>query len=121
MFITAFYSFRMYFLVFHGKERWGQHAQAHGHGSVRLGFECNGFSGAEHAALQRQAAHRRGRQATQVAGVGAAEVALGVHMQAHGLQHRVAEARERAERIGAQVHVQSAPGEGTAVLLELTQ
>jgi two-component system nitrate/nitrite sensor histidine kinase NarX len=29
--------------------------------------------------------------------------------------------RERAERIGAQVHVQSAPGEGTAVLLELTQ
>ena len=29
--------------------------------------------------------------------------------------------RERAERIGAQVHVQSVPGEGTAVLLELTQ
>ena len=29
--------------------------------------------------------------------------------------------RERAERIGAQVHVASAPGEGTAVLLELTQ
>jgi signal transduction histidine kinase len=29
--------------------------------------------------------------------------------------------RERAERIGAQVHVESAPGEGTAVLLELTQ
>jgi NADH-quinone oxidoreductase subunit L len=27
VFVTAFYSFRMYFLVFHGKERWG--AQAH--------------------------------------------------------------------------------------------
>jgi len=32
VFVTAFYSFRMYFLVFHGKERWGQHADAHGHG-----------------------------------------------------------------------------------------
>jgi len=29
VFITAFYSFRMYFLVFHGKERWGQ--SHHGH------------------------------------------------------------------------------------------
>jgi len=28
--VTAFYSFRMYFLVFHGKERFGQ-AHAHGH------------------------------------------------------------------------------------------
>ena len=28
VFVTAFYSFRMYFLVFHGKERWG-HAHAH--------------------------------------------------------------------------------------------
>ncbi len=32
VFITAFYSFRMYFLVFHGKERFGAHAEkAHGH------------------------------------------------------------------------------------------
>ncbi|MEK9777368.1 MAG: proton-conducting transporter membrane subunit, partial [Quisquiliibacterium sp.] len=32
VFVTAFYSFRMYFLVFHGKERWGQSAQdAHAH------------------------------------------------------------------------------------------
>lgn len=32
VFITAFYSFRMYFLVFHGKERFGQaHAHDHGH------------------------------------------------------------------------------------------
>ena len=26
VFVTAFYSFRMYFLVFHGKPRWGDHA-----------------------------------------------------------------------------------------------
>lgn len=37
VFITAFYSFRMYFLVFHGKERYDQnpdahHAGDHGHG-----------------------------------------------------------------------------------------
>ncbi|MCE1176206.1 MAG: NADH-quinone oxidoreductase subunit L [Burkholderiales bacterium] len=35
VFITAFYSFRMYFMVFHGKERWmnnaEQHMSAHGH------------------------------------------------------------------------------------------
>ena len=35
VFITAFYSFRMYFMVFHGKERWmnnaEQHMVAHGH------------------------------------------------------------------------------------------
>ena len=39
VFVTAFYSFRMYFLVFHGKERWmaagqGQAAAAHGHGDA---------------------------------------------------------------------------------------
>ncbi|MBA3774358.1 MAG: NADH-quinone oxidoreductase subunit L [Ramlibacter sp.] len=32
VFVTAFYSFRMYFLVFHGKERFGQNPDAH-HGS----------------------------------------------------------------------------------------
>jgi len=31
VFVTAFYSFRMYFLVFHGKERWGQNHAHHGH------------------------------------------------------------------------------------------
>ena len=31
VFITAFYSFRMYFLVFHGKERFGQAHDDHGH------------------------------------------------------------------------------------------
>ncbi len=29
VFVTAFYSFRMYFLVFHGKSRWGQAHDAH--------------------------------------------------------------------------------------------
>lgn len=38
VFVTAFYSFRMFFLVFHGKPRWGQagaqagHGHGHGHG-----------------------------------------------------------------------------------------
>ncbi|UJB64729.1 NADH-quinone oxidoreductase subunit L [Acidovorax sp. YS12] len=32
VFITAFYSFRMYFLVFHGKERYDQNPDAHHHG-----------------------------------------------------------------------------------------
>jgi len=32
VFVTAFYSFRMYFLVFHGKERFGKaHEEGHGH------------------------------------------------------------------------------------------
>jgi NADH-quinone oxidoreductase subunit L len=31
VFITAFYSFRMYFLVFHGKERYGDNPDAHHH------------------------------------------------------------------------------------------
>ncbi len=32
VFVTSFYSFRMYFLVFHGKERFDQNPEAHGHG-----------------------------------------------------------------------------------------
>ncbi len=31
VFVTAFYSFRMYFLVFHGQERYDQNPDAHGH------------------------------------------------------------------------------------------
>ena len=31
VFVTAFYSFRMYFLVFHGKERFDQNPDAHDH------------------------------------------------------------------------------------------
>ncbi len=38
VFITAFYSFRMYFLVFHGEERFGKvhhgHGEAHAHGDA---------------------------------------------------------------------------------------
>jgi NADH-quinone oxidoreductase subunit L len=33
VFVTAFYSFRMYFLVFHGKERYDQNPDAHHHGA----------------------------------------------------------------------------------------
>ncbi|GAB3466624.1 NADH-quinone oxidoreductase subunit L [Massilia terrae] len=34
VFVTAFYSFRMYFLVFHGEEQWNHpHAVSHGHDS----------------------------------------------------------------------------------------
>ena len=41
VFITAFYSFRMYFLVFHGKERFDQdphahHSHGHGHGHHKM-------------------------------------------------------------------------------------
>jgi len=32
VFVTAFYSFRMFFLVFHGKPRWAQAGHGHGHG-----------------------------------------------------------------------------------------
>src|SRR5262249_67954 len=41
VFVTAFYSFRMYFLVFHGKERFG-----HGHGH---GHDDHGAKGDAHA------------------------------------------------------------------------
>jgi NADH-quinone oxidoreductase subunit L len=32
VFVTAFYSFRMFFLVFHGKPRWESHGHGHDHG-----------------------------------------------------------------------------------------
>ena len=35
VFITAFYSFRMYFLVFHGEERFGKAHDEHGHAPAR--------------------------------------------------------------------------------------
>jgi NADH-quinone oxidoreductase subunit L len=34
VFITAFYSFRLYFLVFHGKERFGKESAEHAHGDA---------------------------------------------------------------------------------------
>jgi NADH-quinone oxidoreductase subunit L len=44
VFVTAFYSFRMYFLVFHGKERFSTdaHAAAHGHGDAHDGGHGDG-------------------------------------------------------------------------------
>jgi len=44
VFITAFYSFRMYFLVFHGPERFDQHPDAH-HGH---GHDDHGHHGSQH-------------------------------------------------------------------------
>jgi NADH-quinone oxidoreductase subunit L len=39
VFVTAFYSFRLYFLVFHGKARFGKHGEAaHGHGEEHHGL-----------------------------------------------------------------------------------
>ncbi len=45
VFVTAFYSFRMYFLVFHGKERFPVHA-SHGHDDH--GHDDHGHGGAPH-------------------------------------------------------------------------
>jgi len=41
VFVTAFYSFRMYFLVFHGKERFGAHAED-SHGAHDQGADAHG-------------------------------------------------------------------------------
>ncbi len=53
VFVTAFYSFRMYFLVFHGKERWMQ--AGHGHAAQ----DAHGAHGAHdaHDAHDAHAAH----------------------------------------------------------------
>ena len=40
VFITAFYSFRMYFLVFHGKERYDQNPDAHHHHGDHHGHDA---------------------------------------------------------------------------------
>jgi len=45
VFVTAFYSFRMYFLVFHGKERFGH--DEHGHGAAH-GHDDHGHGGKPH-------------------------------------------------------------------------
>ncbi|MBW6494821.1 MAG: NADH-quinone oxidoreductase subunit L [Burkholderiaceae bacterium] len=45
VFVTAFYSFRMYFLVFHGKERFGHDAHAHG---AAHGHDDHGHGGKPH-------------------------------------------------------------------------
>ena len=45
VFVTAFYSFRMYFLVFHGKERFHN---AHHHGDASHGQDDHGHGGTPH-------------------------------------------------------------------------
>ncbi len=46
VFVTAFYSFRMYFLVFHGKERFDQNPDAHhGHDDHGHGHDDHGHHG----------------------------------------------------------------------------
>jgi NADH-quinone oxidoreductase subunit L len=46
VFVTAFYSFRMYFLVFHGKERFDASGHAaHGHGHADHGHDDHGHHG----------------------------------------------------------------------------
>ncbi|MDR3221293.1 MAG: NADH-quinone oxidoreductase subunit L, partial [Candidatus Accumulibacter sp.] len=45
VFVTAFYSFRMYFLVFHGEERFGKpHGDAHGHDDGKTATEHHGLA-----------------------------------------------------------------------------
>ncbi|NMG69047.1 NADH-quinone oxidoreductase subunit L [Parazoarcus communis] len=56
VFVTAFYSFRMYFLVFHGKERFGQahhddHAHADAHGDHGDGHDDHGHDDHHHHGL----------------------------------------------------------------------
>ncbi len=53
VFVTAFYSFRMYFLVFHGKSRWGQadhgaHAHAHANPDADSGHDHDEDHGHDH-------------------------------------------------------------------------
>lgn len=48
VFVTAFYSFRMYFLVFHGKERYDQNPDAHHHDEHAEHDENHGHHGQPH-------------------------------------------------------------------------
>jgi NADH-quinone oxidoreductase subunit L len=47
VFVTAFYSFRMYFLVFHGKERYDQNPDAH-HGDHHDSHDAHGHKAEHH-------------------------------------------------------------------------
>lgn len=51
VFVTAFYSFRMYFLVFHGKERYDQNPDAHhdAHHDAHDAHDAHGHHAAAHA------------------------------------------------------------------------
>ncbi|MGJ7914291.1 NADH-quinone oxidoreductase subunit L [Massilia sp. LXY-6] len=56
VFITAFYSFRMYFLVFHGEERFGK-AHAHDHGHAHHDDHAHNGEGKDPHALHDSDAH----------------------------------------------------------------
>jgi NADH-quinone oxidoreductase subunit L len=47
VFVTAFYSFRMYFLVFHGEPRFATH-DAHGHGHAHADAKADGHAHGDH-------------------------------------------------------------------------
>jgi NADH-quinone oxidoreductase subunit L len=48
VFVTAFYSFRMFFLVFHGKERFGAHGHDDAHDDHGHGHDDHGHGGQPH-------------------------------------------------------------------------
>jgi NADH-quinone oxidoreductase subunit L len=54
VFVTAFYSFRMYFLVFHGEERFGK---AHDHGHAHHDDHAHNGEGKDPTALHEATAH----------------------------------------------------------------
>ncbi|MFJ1469293.1 NADH-quinone oxidoreductase subunit L [Massilia orientalis] len=56
VFVTAFYSFRMYFLVFHGEERFGK-AHAHDHGHAHHDDHAHNGEGKDPHALHDSDAH----------------------------------------------------------------
>ncbi|MDW5416787.1 NADH-quinone oxidoreductase subunit L [Iodobacter sp. CM08] len=51
VFVTAFYSFRMYFLVFHGEERFGKAHDAHGHDAAHAHDDDHGHADEHHHGL----------------------------------------------------------------------
>jgi len=57
VFVTAFYSFRMYFLVFHGKERYDQNPDAHGAHHSDEEPDVQGHRGDAHGAHGAHASH----------------------------------------------------------------
>jgi len=58
VFITAFYSFRMYFLVFHGEERFGKaHAHDHHDDHAHHAHDNHGAEGKDPTALHEATAH----------------------------------------------------------------
>jgi NADH-quinone oxidoreductase subunit L len=58
VFVTAFYSFRMYFLVFHGKQRWGASHHGHeGHGDDEQHADATGHDEHHHGLAKGEVPH----------------------------------------------------------------